>query len=140
MYTKVVAVLFIGIAVFTVSYSLHLKMYTPEGPGAGLFPLLIGAAMFITAVSWLVQLFRESAAEPPFTLSWGAAARVGAQVLALALFAVMFHWAGFIASAFVLIVLTAMISGERSWLALLVAALLGSVGIQYLFSALGTQF
>lgn len=140
MYSKVAAVLFIGIAIATVVYSLDLKMYTPEGPGAGLFPLLIGVTMFLTATLWLAQLLRESAPGSSLFPSRHALIRVGSQVFALALFAVMLKAVGFVASAFVLVVLTALIAGEKSWLALLLAAGLGSVGIQYLFSLLGTQF
>ena len=86
------------------------------------------------------ELILLEEAHPDLKTPDSPSARVGGQLMALALFAVMFHWAGFIASAFVLVVITAMISGERSWLALLVAAVMGSVGIQYLFSALGTHF
>lgn len=137
---KIAAALFIALGAFTANYARGLRMYTSDGPGAGLFPLIIGIGLVIVGALWLVQLLAERNSEqdaPP--VSTAGRLRLGLQVAALLLFSFMMQPFGYIASAAVLVILTALIAGERSWLWIPVVAGLCSVGVQYLFRLLGTE-
>lgn len=135
---KLFALALIGLAGYTVRYSLGLKMYTSAGPGAGLFPLIIGTGLGITALLWLAQLLlvrAEGVTDPPGP---GGLVRVGLQVLVLLLFVVLIGPVGYVPSAIVLVVGTGLIAGERNWAWLLLVAAMASFGIRYLFGLLGT--
>lgn len=139
MSRKIAALLFLALGLFAVFYSLRLRMYTSSGPGAGLFPLLIGIVLAITASAWFLQLVREgpSASGEPAMLT--APVRVALQLGALILFAVLMPLIGYVWSAVAMVALTALIAGERSWFWIAVVAVICSVGLQWGFHQLGTD-
>jgi putative tricarboxylic transport membrane protein len=136
---SIAAVAFVALGGFTVNYALGLRMYTSEGPGAGLFPLIIGIGLMIAGALWFVQLRTDPEGGEPIVFNSVAMLRVVAQVAALLLFSFLMPQFGFVTAAAVLVVLTAFIAGERSWFWIAVVAALCSVGVQYLFRLLGTQ-
>ena len=140
MQQKIAAAAFIALGAFAANYALGLRMYTSEGPGAGLFPLIVGIGLVVTGALWLVQLLAARDGDSAAAVAGGAAwLRVVLQIATLLLFSFLMRPLGYVASAAVLVTLTALIAGERSWMWIAVVAALCSFGVQYLFSLLGTQ-
>lgn len=131
------ALAFLGLSLFTVGYALELKMYTPAGPGAGLFPLIIGISLGMASVLWLYQVRREPVG-PADILSGAGILQAGLQLAAVVLFALLLRPLGYIASSFLLVTATAVIAGERNWSGILIVALLASFGLRAAFALLGS--
>lgn len=132
------ALCFGAVAIGTVAYALQLRMYTSAGPGAGLFPVIIGIGLGIVSLLWLLQLLSRPAEGESEWPRGAAAVRVGLQLAALLAFALMMKPVGYTAAAAFLVVTTALIAGERGWLGTLIVAVICSFGFGYLFALLGT--
>lgn len=123
---------------FMTRESFLLRFYTPQGPGPGLLPLLISAAMLLLGIAMFVQAtFGTSDPMPAdFFPNRAGGFRVAALALAsIGLFVLMVPL-GFILStmAFLLFVLIAM--GKQKPLIAGVVALIGSFGTYYVFAYL----
>lgn len=136
---RIAVLVFFLLGGFILAYSLQMQMYTTSGPGAGLFPAIIGGALCMLSLIWFVQV-RRAPHEPADRTDTDRAisGRVGLQLLALVLFIVVFQWAGYIAAAAMLTVATSLVAGERNWLWIAVVTLITTAGVYYLFAALGT--
>jgi putative tricarboxylic transport membrane protein len=139
MSRKIAALMFVALGLFAAIYSLRLKMYTSAGPGAGLFPLLIGIGLALTASAWFMQLVRQGGDAPEGPAMLTAPVRMMLQLGALIAFAVLMPLVGYVWSAIAVVVLTALIAGERSWFWIAVVAAISSVGLQWMFRQLGTD-
>ena len=127
----------LSLATVTVWYAAGLRMWTEAGPGAGLFPMIIGIGLLVGGGLWSLELAASQSVATPATPP-EAYVRLGAQLLALLLFAALFETAGYVAVAIGLTVASAWIAGERSWLWIAVSAAIASFGVRYLFTLLGT--
>ena len=135
----VAALLIFVLGGFVLAYSLQLQMYTESGPGAGLFPAGIGIGLCLLSALWFLQTRREAQVAGGVNTRPGMLpGRVGLQLLALVLFVPVFQWFGYMAAAAALTIATALIAGERNWLGIGVVGLITTVGVYYLFAALGT--
>ncbi|MGH8619888.1 MAG: tripartite tricarboxylate transporter TctB family protein [Burkholderiales bacterium] len=88
---------------------------TPEGPGAGFFPLWYGIALLVLAVLLVVQSLRDGApaeARKPFTAGHR---RVIAVVIALAVTVVLLKVIGFTAAFGLLTLLPVRVLYARTW-------------------------
>ena len=139
MQRSIAAVAFVAFGAFTVTYAMHLRMYTADGPGAGLFPLIIGIGLIVCGALWFVQLRTTPEDSEPLVLGPVAAARIVGQIAALLAFAFLLSQFGFVPAAAALTIATAWIAGERSWLSIAAVAAGCSVGIKLLFQLLGTE-
>lgn len=139
MVERAAALAFLVLACATIALALPLRMYTTSGPGAGLFPLIIGVVMALLALAWLAQCWRGGDTTTVGRLDRGGSARVLAQVGALIAFTLALEPLGYIASAAALIALTALINGERSWAWIAVVVAIGSVGLSSALALLGTR-
>ena len=138
MAQAIAALTFLALACATVAASLRLRMFTAEGPGAGLFPLIIGIGLALCAAIWLVQIRRGPRRAVLEGIDRAGAMRILAQIAALVGFTLALAPLGYIASSCGLILATALIAGERSWPWIAVVAAIGSIGLQRLFDLLGT--
>jgi hypothetical protein len=108
-----------------------------SAPGAGLFPLLTSCGLLFFALLWLYD--RAVSKDPLAALPEGVAMlRVGLQLAALVLFALVLDPLGYVAVAIGLAIITAVIAGEKNWGWMIVVALLAGFGVKYFFTALGT--
>jgi hypothetical protein len=131
----------------------RLRLGTVAAPGAGFFPVVVGAFLCATAASLVLRLWRpgprsvglgarsggglpgaqEAAGEPAATAE-GARRRLGATVGALVGFCLSLPWIGYpvAAFAFVLVLLRAL--GMGRWTAAALWAL-GAAAVSYYFFA-----
>jgi vacuolar-type H+-ATPase subunit I/STV1 len=136
---RIAAVTFLALALGTIAYALPLRMYTAAGPGAGLFPLIIGILMAVSAIAWLAQGWRRTDEAARGRVERAALIRVVAQIAALAAFTIALETLGYVASAAGLITVTALINGERRWAWIAAVAVMGSIGLSSALSLLGTR-
>lgn len=136
---RLAAILFFILSTFVVAGSFQMRIYTESGPGAGLFPMISGVMLGLLSAIWFFQEQRlVTTSMGGLSIARGALIRVGLQLLALSAFATLLEPVGYLASAAVLAVMTALIAGERNWIAIAVLAAAASFGVSYLFSSLGT--
>lgn len=136
---RLFALVLVAVAAYTFFYARGLRLYTPSGPGAGLFPLLISVALGLGSVLWLFQLWRVPEGNASAVPGVSAATRVALQTLVVVAFVLLLKPLGYAPSAFLLVVGTALIAGERNWIWLTIVAGIASFGIKFLFHLLGTS-
>ena len=101
----------VGFAAFVAYQAVHLKLYTPLGPGPGFFPLWLAVALGALAVTLFVQATpgarRLRSAEDCLR-------RILAAVAGLLAFAVLLGTLGFVVTAFLFYLALLPILGRRS--------------------------
>ncbi len=129
------AAIIAALSVVVVMASRKLEYYSSLGPGPGFFPFWLGVVMAGLAIVWLVQVSRRGpdGSARSFLPANDALVRIGAILGALVavtflLDVIGFQIAMFLFLAFLLLVL----GGQRIWVTG-VTAVLGSVGIFYVF-------
>jgi putative tricarboxylic transport membrane protein len=129
-----VVLLVLGAATMAGSFALGLGELTRPGPG--LAPLLVSALLTGTAAG-LIFVDVPSDYE-----RWTrGTVRIGAGLLSLAAFIVLFQTAGFLVPAFGMLLLWLRVFGGESWRWSLGLAAAGAVGLHLLFvEALGVPF
>jgi hypothetical protein len=138
---RIAALVFLALGCAVTAYAFQLRMYTASGPGAGLFPAMIGIGLGLLSVLWYREEARrvQAGATSSETLpDKGALIRVGLQLATLAAFVILYPLAGYLVAALALTVGTAVIAGERNWFWIAVVALVAGPGVKLLFTALGT--
>jgi putative tricarboxylic transport membrane protein len=115
-----------------------MQIFSGTGPGAGFFPMVSGVLLGIFSAIWLFQERVQPAMSDGNGVAIGALVRVGLQLAAFCAFAILLEPAGYLVSAAVLSVTTAVIAGERNLLAILLVAIAASFGVSLMFASLGT--
>ena len=137
------ALCFAAFSAFVVWESWNLEYYTPLGPGAGFFPLWLGAVMEGLSLIWFVQISgrRGQPKEGVFLPERGGMVRLLSVLGAMVAATLLMDFLGFQVAMFLLLFFLLLIPGRQTIWLTLVVALLGSVGIYHLFgSYLDVQF
>jgi putative tricarboxylic transport membrane protein len=137
------ALCFTAFSAFVVWESWNLEYYTSLGPGAGFFPLWLGAAMGGLSLTWLVQISSRKGRpkEGIFLPERGGMVRLLSVLGAMVAATLLMDLLGFQVAMFLLLFFLLLIPGRQTIWLTLVVALLGSVGIYRLFgSYLDVQF
>jgi putative tricarboxylic transport membrane protein len=103
----------VGLALLAAGYLLAARRYpldTLATPGPGIFPLIAGVGLLAAALWQLAATPDTRAAGEPLTL--GAPVTTG---VVLILYAIALPRAGFLASSFVLVVVTSRLMGLAGW-------------------------
>jgi putative tricarboxylic transport membrane protein len=132
---QVAGLLFAAIGAFLAVQGLRLGLEGLTGPGAGLFPFLIGLALLIASVVWIVQLHLGGwrAFPADFFPDSAGLKRIGVAILLLAGFAVALRKIGYDLSMFVFL-LVLMLYYDRAYIVTkIVVAIAASFGLHYVF-------
>jgi putative tricarboxylic transport membrane protein len=129
------ALSFLAFSAFVVWESWNLEYYTPLGPGAGFFPLWLGIAMGGLSLMWLVQVSggRGRTKEGTFLPGGAGMVRLLSVLIAMVAATLLMDFLGFQVAMFLLLGFLLLIPGRQSIWLTLVIAVLGSVGVYYLF-------
>src|SRR4030042_2131106 len=132
---QIAALCFIAFSAFFVWRSLDMEYYTDLGPGAGFFPLWLGAVLGGLGVVWLFQVSRRSE-EPEkgvFFPQRGGILRILSIIPGLVTVSAFMDILGFPLVMFLFMLLMLMVLGRQPlWMTLLIA-LLCSVGVHHIF-------
>ncbi|MBM4314659.1 MAG: tripartite tricarboxylate transporter TctB family protein [Deltaproteobacteria bacterium] len=129
------AVFFIIFSVLVVWESWNLEYYTTLGPGPGFFPLWLGSIMGGLSLTWLLQISRGKGfiREGAFLPERTGTVRLLSVLFAMVAATLLMDFLGYQLPMFLLLVFLLWIpGGQNIWLALVVAVL-GSVGVNYVF-------
>ncbi|SDN73476.1 tripartite tricarboxylate transporter TctB family protein [Ensifer sp. YR511] len=124
----------LAIAICAACLSHGLRIWSETGPGAGLFPFSASCGIALMCLVWMAQASSDASASVRFD-------RLGSivcQLALLGLFAFVMNTLGFIAAAVLVVAGTALLTGERNWIAIALLSVGTAFGVQYLFGVLGT--
>jgi putative tricarboxylic transport membrane protein len=117
--------------------SLHLEYYTSLGPGAGFFPLWLGASLGGLALVWLAQISGRAGKpeEGAFLPRKTGLLQILSILAALLATAVLMNLIGFQLTMFLFMVFLLMVPGRQKILIAVIIALLCSVGVYHVFGS-----
>jgi putative tricarboxylic transport membrane protein len=121
---------FAAVGVYVLVSSISLGLWTSLGPGAGLFPFMMGAVLVAMSAAWLGQELRRPS-EKAEGVDRGV---VIAVVVSLVVLASVLDLLGFQLSMFLFLLYHLKLRGGRTWVSSLIIALAGSVGAFYAFN------
>ena len=116
--------------------SWELEYYTPVGPGGGFFPFWLGAVMGAMSLIWLVQVSRP-AGKPEkgkFIPDHKGRTQIVSMIAALVLTGMLLDLLGYQLTMFLFFVFMLLFIGKQPIWMSLVIAVIGSVGVFYVFS------
>ena len=119
--------------------ALGFPLGTAASPGAGLFPVAVGAYLVLVAAALALAAFRHECAvavTPGAPLSVGARRRVAVTIAALAGFCLALPWAGYPVVAFAFVTALLRRLGGGGWAGAAAAGLLVAGASYYLFAVL----
>ncbi|WP_064281616.1 tripartite tricarboxylate transporter TctB family protein [Mycolicibacterium iranicum] len=123
-----------AVGLYVAVESVSLGLWTTLGPGPGLLPLILGAALFVLTAIWAVQAVVErrhaaGEADPePLDRTYVIGVVGGLIVLAIAM-----PFVGFQISMAAFLFLELLILGRQRWWIAAVVAAVGSIGVFVLF-------
>jgi putative tricarboxylic transport membrane protein len=131
------ALVFTAFSAFVVWESWNMEYYTPLGPGAGFFPLWLGAVMGGLSLIWLVQVSGRAGRpkEGMFLPERDGMVRLLSVLGAMVAATLLMDFLGFQVAMFLLLFFLLLIPGRQTIWLTLVVALLGSVGVYHLFGS-----
>ena len=114
-----------------------MEYYTPLGPGAGFFPLWLGAVMGGLSLIWLVQVSGRTGRpkEGMFLPERDGMVRLLMVLGAMMAATLLMDFLGFQVAMFLLLFFLLLIPGRQTIWLTMVVALLGSVGVYHLFGS-----
>jgi len=121
---------FLGVGIYVLIYSADLGLWTTLGPGPGLFPFAMGALLTAMSLVWMVQEWRN----PSTPRDEAEPSQVVAVVGSLLILACVLPFLGFQISLLVFLLYHLRFRAHLSWLWSAVIAVIGSVGVFYLFT------
>ncbi len=132
-----------GAAIFLLACFLEweastLRYYTELGPGPGFFAVWLAGLMAVLALGLTITASLASPTPLPMHF-WPARSgyfRLAAIILSIAWMAFFLDRLGYRITSFVFLIVLGHVFGLRNWLLLLGAAIVGSLGIFYLFNDL----
>ena len=116
--------------------SWEMEYYTPVGPGGGFFPFWLGVVMGAMSLIWLVQVSRPAGKpeEGKFLPDPKGRNQIVSMTAALVLTAMLMDLLGYQLTMFFFFVFVLLFIGKQPiWMSLLIAVI-GSVGVFYVFS------
>jgi len=129
------ALVFLAVAAFVMWQSWSLEYYTKLGPGPGFFPFWLGAVLGGLALIWLVQVSLPAGRpkEGAFLPERSGILRILAILVALGAMSGLMDLLGFQLTMFLFLGYLVRVLGRQPlWLTAIVA-LVGSVGVYYVF-------
>jgi len=129
------ALLFLGLGIFMIWESWHLKYYTKLGPGAGFLPFWVGAVLTVLSLIWLGQVSFQSVGGMPgdFIPDRKGSLRLISIVTALVACTLLLNSLGFSLTTLAFLVFLLCMLGRPSVLLTVIIALAGSFGVSYIF-------
>jgi putative tricarboxylic transport membrane protein len=115
--------------------SWELEYYTPVGPGGGFFPFWLGAVMGALSLIWLVQVSRPAGKpeEGKLLPDFKGRIQIVSMIAALVLTALLMDLLGYQLTMFLFFLFMLLFIGKQPIWMSLVIAVIGSVGVFYLF-------
>lgn len=134
-YYQITGIVLLLVAISIAFESVQLKYYSSLGPGPGFFPLWLSILLGILAVVMLLKAtFGKSDPLPPdFLPSRTGVIRMGAVALSLTGTTLFIETIGFSLTMLPMYFVLLYTFGQRNLLTILLVALAGSFGIDYLF-------
>jgi putative tricarboxylic transport membrane protein len=124
---------FAALGAWAVWYARGMPYDTPVGPGPGFFPIWLGILLVAFSLGALVEALSQGNAEtPPSTPA--TRREVAVTLAAVAAFALGVERAGFVPTAFALLLALLLARGCRLLPTALGVALAGSLGVGYAFT------
>jgi len=116
--------------------SWELEYYTPVGPGGGFFPFWLGAVMGAMSLIWLVQVSRPAGKpeEGKFLPDLKGRIQIVSMIAALVLTVMLMDLLGYQLTMLLFFVFVLLFIGKQPIWMSLVIAVIGSVGVFYVFS------
>lgn len=132
---QVAALPFLGLGIFMIWESWHLKYYTKLGPGAGFLPFWVGAVLTVLSLIWLGQVSFQSVGGMPgdFIPDRKGSLRVVAIVAALVGCTLLLNFLGFSLTMMTFLAFLLCALGRQSLPVTVIIALAGSFGVSYIF-------
>jgi putative tricarboxylic transport membrane protein len=126
---------FAAIGAYLAIQGVRLGLEGMTGPGAGLFPFLIGLALLAASLVWIVQV--QLAGKQPLPADFfppsDGVRRIGVAIVLLLAFAVALRLVGYDLTMFVFLLALMFHYDRKHIVAKLVVALAASFGVHYLF-------
>jgi hypothetical protein len=115
--------------------SLSLGLSSDVGPGPGLVPFAVSAFFTLLTAGWLVRglVLRGVPAAAVEAVADRSYRRVAGVVVVMAAYLLALPVLGFVVASFLFETLTIRFLGKRGWLLSIGLALVGSIGLQYVF-------
>lgn len=130
---RAVALAFLAGSALYLVQAARLPLGSVEQPGAGLFPLLVGALLLAASVAHLLQDLRRGSGGPPLP-SAETGRRVMGVVAALGAFCLLLPWLGYGVTALGLLLAILRLFGLARWGMTAAVALVATVASYYLFA------
>lgn len=132
-FPRAVALAFLAGSALYLVQAARLPLGSVEQPGAGLFPILVGAFLLAVSAAHLLQDLRRSSGTqllPPA----GTGRRVMGVVAALGAFCLLLPWLGYAVAALGLLLAILRLFGLARWRMTAAVALVATVASYYLFA------
>lgn len=130
---RAVALAFLAGSALYLVQATRLPLGSAEQPGAGLFPLLVGAFLLAASAAHLLQDLRRSPGTPLLP-SAETGRRVMGVVAALGAFCLLLPWLGYGVTALGLLLAVLRLFGLARWGMTAAVALVATVASYYLFA------
>lgn len=131
---RAVALTFLAGSALYLVQAARLPLGSVEQPGAGLFPILVGAFLLAVSVAHLLQDLRRSPGTPLLLPSAEMGRRVMGVVAALGAFCLLLPWLGYGVAALGLLLAILRLFGLARWGMTAAVALVATVASYYLFA------
>jgi putative tricarboxylic transport membrane protein len=126
---------FVVVAVGTAIGSVELGYWTPIGPGAGFFPLILAVVLGVSSLVWGIGQWRGVEVEPVERGEEPAGLRSIVTIVAsLVVLAMVLEIIGFQFAVLLFLFFHLRIIGKQKWWLTIAVSLLGSFGVYALFS------
>lgn len=132
-FPRAVALAFLAGSALYLVQAARLPLGSVEQPGAGLFPILVGAFLLAVSAAHLLRDLRRSSGTRPLPPA-GTGRRVMGVVAALGAFCLLLPWLGYAVAALGLLLAILPLFGLARWGMTAAVALVATVASYYLFA------
>jgi putative tricarboxylic transport membrane protein len=132
------SLVFLAFSIYLVVKSRQMEYFDNLGPGAGFFPFWLGGLLAVLSIIWLIQssIGPKEPMKADFIPDRQGVIRVISVVAALALFAWVVETLGFQLTMLVFLATLLMTLGRQKFIVTAAVALVGSIGVYYIFTKL----
>jgi putative tricarboxylic transport membrane protein len=132
---RIAGVALLALGIFVGITAIKLRYYTSIGPGPGFFPFWLGIVLCILAVAMLAGTLigKQEAPKGEFFASVAGYARVGSVIACLLAATFLLNWLGFCLTMLAIHFFLLYVVGRNRLVFSVIAALIGSFGIYYVF-------
>ncbi len=136
-----VAVILIFIGIFVISYSYRIGIGSINHPGSGLFPFLIGSALFLLSLyKFNMEIKRKTKMKQEVEQSPIIFKKIIALTSSLLFYAFFLQLLGYLITTFITISFILRIAGYKSWFRILLYTVIIVFTSYFLFTTLGVRF